>query len=162
MTPSLRLIEYLKGWEDCHLEPQQDRVNPNVWDYGYGHVCARDARPLASIEAAEELLREDVEVRAVLADEAIAVPVAQHEFDAFVSILYNVGPGKAGVKDGVIVLANGRPSTLLRKINEHDFDGAAAEFAKWNKSNGGVVRGLIRRREGDVAIFRDADYSRRP
>ncbi len=162
MTPSPDLIEFLKGWENCHLEPQQDRVNPNVWDYGYGHVCSKDAVPLKSIDEACGLLRIDLGSRVKMAEDAITVPVAQHEFDAFLSILYNIGPGKAGVKDGVITLKSGSPSTLLRKINATDFDGAADEFLKWNKSGPKIVLGLVKRRAAEKAMFVDGDYSKRP
>lgn len=43
-----------------------------------------------------------------------------------------------------------KTSTLLKKLNLCDYNGAANEFLKWNKSNGKVLNGLVRRRQGIV------------
>ena len=49
----------------------------------------------------------------------VTVPLHQHEYDAFVSIAYNVGPG-AFCKSGIV-----------RKLNAMDYDGACAEIMRW-------------------------------
>lgn len=67
----------------------------------------------------------------------------QHQFDAVVSFAYNVG------------LGNLSKSTLLRKHVAGDHDGAAAEFAKWNKAAGKVMKGLTRRRAAEAALYRN-------
>ena len=76
---------------------------------------------------------------------AVRVPLNQRQFDAVVSIFYNVGPGCPG-RDGIARLAGGEPSTLLRKINAGDYAGAAAQFPAWNRSGGQILKGLQRRR----------------
>jgi lysozyme len=68
-------------------------------------------------------------------------PTTQHQFDALVSIAYNVGTGNLG------------SSTLLRKHKAGDHEGAAAEFAKWNKAAGKVMAGLTRRRAAEAALY---------
>lgn len=73
--------------------------------------------------------------------------------DSVASFVFNVGPGKKGVKDGFVTLKSGKQSTMLRKINEGDWEGAAAEFPKWNKAGGKVFKGLIRRRAEEQALF---------
>jgi lysozyme len=71
----------------------------------------------------------------------VKVPLNQNQFDALVSFSYNCGEG------------NLKKSTLLRKVNAGDFKGAAAEFSKWNKAGGKVLRGLTRRREAEAKLF---------
>ena len=44
-------------------------------------------------------------------------------------------------------------STLLKKLKEGDFDGAAAEFPRWKYAGGQVLRGLERRREAEREMF---------
>jgi len=95
------------------------------------------------------------------------VRLAQNEFDALVCFVYNVGagrrdePGKPG-KDGFVTLRNGRPSTMLRLLNEMAFDEAAEQFDKWVYSAGKVIPGLKKRRAAERAMFERGDYSHRP
>jgi len=72
-----------------------------------------------------------------------AAPVAtQDQFDAMVSLCFNIGPGK--------FLA----STLLKKHQAGLYGAAANEFAKWNKAAGKVMAGLTRRRAAEAALYR--------
>lgn len=83
----------------------------------------------------------------------VTVPLKQWQFDALVSFSFNVGEGALG------------KSTLLRKVNARDFDGAALEFQKWNKGGGRVLLGLVRRRASESLLFQhipDANYDGRP
>ncbi len=57
----------------------------------------------------------------------IKVAVSPNAFSALVSLAYNIGP------------ANLAKSTLIRKVNAEDMDGAAAEFARWNRAAGRVL-----------------------
>jgi lysozyme len=68
-------------------------------------------------------------------------PTTQPQFDAMVSFAYNVGIG------------NLQSSTLLRKHKAGDHEGAAAEFAKWNKAAGRVLPGLVKRRAAEAALY---------
>lgn len=69
-------------------------------------------------------------------------PTSQAEFDAMVSLSYNVGIG------------NFSGSTLLRRHKAGDKAGAAAEFHKWNKASGMTLPGLTRRREAEARLYR--------
>ena len=73
--------------------------------------------------------------------EAVKVPLNPNQFGALTSFTYNLGAG------------NLRSSTLLRKLNAGDYAGAAAEFARWNKAGGKVLKGLTRRRAAERALF---------
>jgi lysozyme len=109
-----------------------------------------------SQDEADIRLARDIVERERIAEAAITSAVTQGQFDAFVSILFNVGQGGAG-RDGVIRLSNGKPSTLLRKINAGDMQGAALEFPKWCKANGMTILGLRRRRAAEQALFQGLD-----
>ena len=65
----------------------------------------------------------------------------QHQFDAMVSLAYNIGMG------------NFSASTLLRKHKAGDRAGAQAQFAVWNKAAGKVMAGLTRRRAAEAALY---------
>lgn len=69
------------------------------------------------------------------------VPVTQNQFDALVSLAYNIG------------LAAFESSTLLRLHKAGDYAGAAAEFPKWDHQAGAVVDGLLVRREAERAMY---------
>ena len=71
----------------------------------------------------------------------IKVEVSQSQFDAMVSLAYNIGVG-AFLK-----------STLLKKVNAGDFAGAGEEFLRWNKANGKELMGLTKRREREKHLF---------
>lgn len=67
--------------------------------------------------------------------QCVKVPLHQHEYDAFVSLAYNIGPGAFC------------SSTLVRKLNALDYAGACREVLRWDKFKGQPLRGLTIRRE---------------
>lgn len=71
-----------------------------------------------------------------------AAPTSQAQFDALVSFHYNTG-----------AIAR---ATLTRKHIAGDFAGAAAEFARWNRAGGRVLRGLVRRRAAEAALYAES------
>lgn len=79
--------------------------------------------------------------------------LTDNQLSAVVSFCYNVGFGVRGRKDGFRVLKNGQPSTMLKRLQEGDFEGAGAEFLKWNRVAGVVSAGIRRRRLAEQALF---------
>ena len=73
--------------------------------------------------------------------EAVKVSLSQHQFDALVSLAFNIGLGAF------------RASTLVRKLNAGDIAGAAGQFARWNRGDGRVLPGLVVRRAAEAALF---------
>lgn len=67
----------------------------------------------------------------------VKVPLAQYEYDAYVSLEYNIG-ARAFCS-----------STLVKKLNAEDYAGACAEILKWDKFKGVPLRGLTNRRQGE-------------
>lgn len=112
---------------------------------GYGHT-GEEAFPGNRIDTveAEAMLLEEVEGFEAELRDLVRVPLAQGEYDALVSFLYNVGA------------ANFRRSTLLRKLNAGDYDGAAMEFSRWVYSKGRRLKGLKLRRMAEAAMFEGA------
>ena len=83
----------------------------------------------------------------------VKVPLQQWQYDALVSFTYNCGAG------------NLQKSTLLKKLNAGDYEGAALEFHKWNKGGGKVLNGLVRRRASEALLFQnipDQNYDGEP
>lgn len=90
--------------------------------------------------------RSDMRVFEAAVRRRVKVELTQHEFDALVSFTYNCGEG------------NLAKSSLLRKVNAKDFDGAVGEFAKWNRGGGRVLAGLTRRRAAEAKLFATGDH----
>ena len=69
--------------------------------------------------------------------QCVKVELHQHEYDAFLSLAYNIGPGAFC------------QSTLVRRLNQRDYDAACKEILRWTRSGGRVVQGLVNRREAE-------------
>lgn len=116
---------------------------------GAGHTAAagppvpRSGLTITLTEAIN-IFRTDLAKFEAQVQAAVRTPLAQHQFDALVSWHLNTGAiSKAG---------------LTQKLNAGDAVGAAAEFARWNKSNGKVLDGLVARREREAAMFAKGEY----
>lgn len=113
---------------------------------GYGHT-GKDVLPGMEINEtyADFLLKTDVMAFESLVSDRVKVPITQNQFDALVSLTYNIGQG------------NFSKSTLLKKLNAGDHQGAALEFIKWNKAtvNGVLTElpGLTKRRSEEKELF---------
>jgi len=71
-----------------------------------------------------------------------SAPTTQDQFDAMVSLAYNIGVNAFS------------KSTLLKKHVAGDFVGAASQFAVWNKADGKVMQGLVNRRADEAKLYR--------
>ncbi|MGE4047207.1 MAG: lysozyme [Acetobacteraceae bacterium] len=139
----IRLIQFFEGYS-----PLPYRDTGNKWTIGYGHLILPGERfdgPLLG-EAADRLFLADIAKHEVVVNRVVIVPMHQLTYDAVLSLFFNVGPGRKGLKDGIAVLVTGQPSTLLRKLNAADYLGACDQFPRWNKVAGKPSRGLTIRR----------------
>jgi lysozyme len=67
----------------------------------------------------------------------VTVPLHQHEYDAYISLSYNIGSGAfCG-------------SSLVKKLNASDYEGACAGILAWDKFKGKPLRGLTIRRQAE-------------
>lgn len=138
-------LRLLKSFEGLELRAYQDAVG--VWTIGYGTTS--DVRPgMVITEAqAEALLKRDLNrfERAVI--DLVKVPLTDDQFSALVSFVYNVGEGALST------------STLLRLLNQRDYQGAADQLLRWDKAGGRTLAGLTRRRRAERALFLGQDYT---
>lgn len=134
-------IDLIKSFES--FEPDWYRCPAGVETIGYGHARLKsdDFPTPVTQEFAIALLRQDVgkAERAVL--RRVRIPLAQHQFDALVSLVYNIGEGQFST------------SSLLRVLNEGNTLAAADQFLVWRKAGGKVLPGLERRRQAERALF---------
>ena len=152
MNASVNCLRLIEGSEGCELKAYP--CPSGIPTIGYGHTASVRLGMTCTPAQASAWLCEDVHYAENLVQEHVKVALTQDQFDALVSILFNVGPGAKGEKDGIIVLANGQISTLLRKLNAGDYAGAAEEFPKWCHGAGGAsLGGLATRRARERALF---------
>lgn len=133
-------ISFIEAWEGCKLTAYQDIVG--IWTIGVGHTGPEVVRGKRITQAeADAILAADLVrfERAINAE--VKVPLTQNQFDALVSLAFNIGVGAFS------------KSTLLRKLNAHDFVGAAKAFLSWNRAGGKVSNGLTKRREAEMNVF---------
>ena len=80
----------IKKFEGCELKAYQ--CSANVWTIGYGHTQGIKEGDSCTQEDADRMLAEDLEEFEGYVQEAVKVPLEQHEFDALVAWTYNLGP----------------------------------------------------------------------
>lgn len=135
-----------KGMEQCRLTAYPDATG--IMTIGWGHtgpeVCAGLVWTPAQADAA---LFNDEQNAVFMVNSLVQVILTQHEFDALVDFVFNVGGG------------NFRSSTLLTKLNAGDYAGAAAEFPKWDHAAGRVLAGLLKRRTEEQNEFNTGDIN---
>ncbi len=133
-------IEAIKRHEGCVLTAYRDVAG--IWTVGYGHVEEWVTRGLVITQArAEELLAQDLHRFETGVSKLLKVGVSSPQFDAMVSLAFNIGLGAfAG-------------STLLKKLNAGDHVGACVQFCRWNKAGGTYQEGLALRRASEAYTF---------
>lgn len=135
-------LQLTERFEGCRLVAYQD--SRGVWTIGYGHTARVFPGMTCSRAQAETWLLEDVDWAEREVNRLVYTPLSQAEFDALVDFTFNCGAG------------NFDHSTLLELVNAGDMQRAAAEFAKWDRSGGQVVAGLLRRRLAEMAEFQNS------
>lgn len=130
----------IQAFEGCRLTAY--RCQAGVLTVGYGHT-GPDVRAGTTItqEHAELLLANGLGRFERCVTDAVAKTLHQHEFDALVSLAFNIGT-KAFVD-----------STLVRKLNAGDYRGAAAQFTVWHNAAGAFNPGLLGRRTRELLTF---------
>jgi lysozyme len=144
MNISVEGISLIKKFEGCELEAYQDSVG--VWTIGYGHTKDVKQGDKINQDEAENLLEEEMPEYEGYINDMVEVSLEQCQFDALVSWVYNLGP------------TNLSSSTLLKVLNEVDYDEVPFQIKRWNKAGGKVLEGLTRRREAEALLFQDKEW----
>lgn len=112
-------------------------VPGDVPTIGFGSTEGVKLGDTISVPEALNRLEKDVRVAEDAVRSCVTVPLMPYEFDAYVSLSYNIG-GSAFCN-----------STLVRKLNSGNYQGACAELKRWVYVDGRVVQGLVNRREAE-------------
>ena len=140
MRTSMQGITAISDHEGFRDRPYKDVAG--FWTIGYGHkLKSGEWWDRITPEFARELLVQDVGIAEDAVNAYVTVPLSQPQFDALVSLAYNIGVGAF------------KRSTLLQKLNAGDYDGALAQFALWRRAGGQVVQGLVNRRAAEAQMF---------
>jgi len=140
-TPTgIKNVELIKESEGLRLKAYLPTPN-DVYTIGYGHTKTAEKGMVITLAGAEALLLHDLAWVETAIDTYVQVPLNQNQYDALASFIYNIG-GTAF-----------RKSTLLKKLNQKDYNGAANELLRWDKQKGKVLRGLTKRRQLEKDLF---------
>lgn len=140
MQTSKTGIEMIEKFEGLRLSSYQDSVG--IWTVGYGHTGAHVHKGMhISRKEAEYYMAIDLKHFEQCVEKMVHVPLTQNEFDALVSFSFNVGCEAL------------RKSTLLKKLNDKDYEGASDEFGRWCHAGHKVLKGLVTRREEERQRF---------
>lgn len=129
----------IKGFEGLSLKAYPD--TSKGYSIGYGHFGAKPGDVITRAEA-DRLFDQD----AVKYETAVSLTTpraTQAQFDAMTSLAYNIGT------------AGFASSTVARLHNAGDYEGAAAAFRMWKKSDGKDNPVLIARREKELGVYRN-------
>jgi lysozyme len=122
-------------WEGYVGQAYQDIVG--IWTIGFGSTeNVRQGQTINPVAALQRKINDVQKFEGAL-KQCVTVPLHQYEYDAYLSLAYNIGP---------TAFCN---STLVRKLNASDYEGACKEILRWNRAGGKVVRGLANRREAE-------------
>lgn len=148
-------LAIIKEYEGLRLTGYPDaKYGDKMPTIGWGHT-GPDVKigQRISKEQAEALLMADIAEAVAIVDKHVTAPLSPLQRAAVISFVFNVGPGKKGKKDGFVELKKGGQSTLLKLLNERDYDAASLEFGKWVHAGGEVLKGLVRRRNAEQELF---------
>lgn len=138
MKTSKNGIELIKKFEGCSLTAY--KCPAGVYTIGYGHTKDVKTGDKITELQAETLLINDLNIFENQLN-SLRLDLKQNEFDALISLIFNIG------------INNFRHSTLLKKLNAKDKDGAAKQFDFWVYAKGVKLKGLVKRRQAEKELF---------
>ena len=148
--------QLFKEWEGLRTRVYLDSGGePTI---GIGHLLTRDERASGKIwingqpvryenglteKQCWDLLDQDLDIAESAVNDRVIVPLTQNQFDALVSFAFNVGAEAF------------RKSTLVRVLNQGQYDQVPTQLRRWVRDNGSVVPGLVNRREKEVTLWNE-------
>jgi len=136
-------IALLKREEGNRLKGYPDsRGRPTI---GTGHTGFVNGKPVTigmtiSQETASELLKADIAWVEKAINSKVKVPLTQNQYDALCSLVFNIGEPSFA------------ESTVLKRLNNHEYHGAADAFLMWKRS-GNDPDILLPRRQREREVF---------
>lgn len=137
-------IDLICNFEGKRLMAYDDGVG--IWTIGFGTTIYPNGikvkRGDTCTEAqAKAYMAYDLKKFELAVNNAVTVPLNQNQFDALVSLAYNIGTNAF------------KNSTLVKMLNAGDIRGAANQFDVWIKAGGKRMQGLVNRRAKEKALF---------
>lgn len=139
LSISVAGLALIQGFEGTETTAYADAV-------GVPTICTGSTKGVylgqtATLQECEERLEEDVTYAGAAIRKGVHVKLTQGQYDALVSLVFNIGPGAFS------------RSTLLKRLNDGQCHTAADEFLRWKYAKGKALRGLLKRRQAERELF---------
>lgn len=154
MQMSAHGLALLEQWEGFKLKLYKDSAGlPTI---GVGHLLTKSELSSGKImingvpanytdglteQQVTDLLAQDVKPASAAVNKNVTVPLNQNQFDALVSFSFNVG------------IAAFTGSTLLKVLNQKQYDAVPNQLLRWTRAGGKVVQGLVNRRNNEIKLW---------
>ncbi|MEQ1156650.1 lysozyme [Acinetobacter johnsonii] len=137
-------IDLICNFEGKRLTAYDDGVG--VWTIGFGTTVYPNGIKVMKGDTCTEAqaktyMAHDLKKFEATVNKAVTVQLNQNQFDALVSLAYNIGTNAFS------------KSTLVKKLNANDIRGAADQFDVWVNAGGKRMQGLVNRRTVEKALF---------
>lgn len=109
--------------------------------YEDGTLVTMEDEPITEERATELLQYTTDKIFGSFVNKVVKIEINQNQFDALVSFAYNLG--NQSLKE----------STLLRHLNDGNYEDAANQFTRWVRAGGKTLAGLVRRRNAERELF---------
>lgn len=144
MSVSNKGVDLICEFEGKRLVAYDDGVG--IWTIGFGTIKYPNGTRVkkgdtCTLDQAKEYMRHDLIEFEHTVNSSVKVPLNQNQFDALVSLAYNIGSSAF------------KSSTLVKKLNTGDYQGAADQFNVWINAGGKRMQGLVNRRDREKLLF---------
>ena len=144
MSVSNQGVDLICDFEGKRLAAYDDGVG--VWTIGFGTTIYPNGIKVkkgdtCTLDQAKSYMVHDLKKFEQAVNGAVNIALNQNQFDALVSLAYNIGTGAFN------------KSTLVKKLNAGDISGAADQFDVWINAGGKRMQGLVNRRVKEKALF---------
>jgi lysozyme len=154
MQMSSHGLDLLQQWEGFKLQVYKDSAGlPTI---GVGHLLTKSELSSGKIningvpvkyadglttQQVNDLLAQDVQPAATAVNNGVKVALNQNQFDTLVSFTFNVGVGAFA------------SSTLLKLLNQGQYEQVPTQLLRWTRAGGQVVQGLVNRRNNEIKLW---------
>lgn len=144
MSLSAEGLTLICNFEGLHLKAYDD--GRGVWTIGFGTTFYPNQMKVkkgdtCTVAQAKMYMLESLKKFEHTVNETVSIQLHQNQFDALVSLTYNIGSNAF------------KKSTLVKKLNTQDIQGAAHQFDVWVNAGGKKMQGLVNRRAQEKALF---------
>ena len=137
-------VDLICNFEGKRLTAYDDGVGG--WTIGFGTTKYPNGIRVkkgdtCTLDQAKAYMQNDLKSFEQTVNNTVKVPLSQNQFDALVSLAYNIG--STAFKN----------STLVRQLNEGNYKAAANQFNVWVNAGGKRMQGLVNRRAAERTLF---------